>query len=137
MIVLSDLSRGPWLQAVFFCDQAIRDASGIYSFFGVFDGVVSTGRPGSFSEPVFVIMITGGFAVGTFTFTIDAVNPSGESESMIVPKPLRFDGPGFGHTMVNTVRLRTDSEGITWFDLRLDGHLLTRMPFTVQHEAAP
>lgn len=126
---------GPWLQAAFFCDQAVKDPNEIFSFGGVHDGCVTVGGDGAHVTPLLVLMFTGGETPRTVWLSIQARGPwwPGVVEA-IVPQILRFDGPRTGHTMISRIRIPTEQDGTVWLDVRIDDDVVTRMPFNVTVE---
>jgi hypothetical protein len=124
---------GPYLSLAIFCSAAGNDADG-WSFLGVHGGSVGSGESGTYAEPVLAVTLTGGRRCGVFTLDVFATLPDGERRRISGPDPLTFDGPAFGHTLAARIRVPAHVEGIVWFDVMLEGRLMTRLPFQIQHE---
>lgn len=122
---------GPWLQAALFCSEVAKNERGLYSFSGIHDGVLTDGAPGSHTDPFMALAFTGGETPRTAALRIVARDASGSAENVIFPQILRFDGPRRGHTMVSQIRISTEVEGTVWFDILIDGELVTGMPFHI------
>jgi hypothetical protein len=125
---------GPYVAAAFFCEAATRDPDESWSFERIHYGAVMADRPGTYTEPIFVLSLVGGREPGRKVLDIFGQLP-GESRVRVAgPDQLVFDGPAHVHVIAQRIVVRTDNEGIAWFDVVVDGRLLTRMPYSIQRE---
>lgn len=125
---------GPWLQMAIFCDGYAVDEHGRHSYVQVHDGIRVKPGAGAIHTPHIVLAFTGGGAT-TATLRIVAHIIGKKPEEAIQPKTLRFDGPGFGTNLISMLSIPIEQEGTHWFDVLLNGVLLTRMPFRVYAES--
>jgi hypothetical protein len=124
---------GPYLNLSVFCTEARQDVDG-WSFLGVHGGSVGNGAPWSYAEAVLAVTLTGGNRRGTSILDVFATFPDSTRERVTGPDRLTFDGPAFGHTVASPIRVPAHTEGIVWFDIMVDGRLMSRLPFQIQHE---
>ena len=133
---------GPYVQAALFCEMLLESKDNVASIIRVIDRVTHTVvDPGAPDElPPFsysanaVIMLKGGGARGTCNLDIVREAPDATIET-VASGTVTFSGaPQQGVT----VQLRVDNvytqTGIYWFDVILDGKLLTKMPFEVVYQ---
>lgn len=124
---------GPYVTAAFFCAVVHAREGAPPTFEGVTDGASALPSAGGFRRPTFVVMLTGGTRRDRMWLEVVGHAPHGSTWNVLAPRALVFDGPGFGHTVAARLRLSTAQEGTFWFDVVVDGRLLTRSPYRVEH----
>ena len=139
---------GPFLQCAFFCERALQEKDGTYSFVRVVDRItIRTQDPQAPDElpPVNVnllciVALKKGGAKGKHTISIQAVPPSEQALPETKHQVLFEGNEETGVTLRANVSLRVEHEGVYWFHVRLDEHELTRMPLRIlylkQHSSA-
>lgn len=127
---------GPWLAAALFSDSLIDDPGGGRSLVRLHQGgdFFETQKESAFGEPVIFLSFIGGKRVGKFRLEIIARLPKKDPQR-IASQEFLLDGPGSGHDIYSLMRVPADVEGIAWFDIILDGRLMTRMAYRVHHVA--
>ena len=132
-------SQGPYLAAAFLCEKVLMEADGVASAIRIVDRVnhtVAGPEPPVEMEPfnyqiMLFLSFKSGSARGPMALEIRMERPSGES-----PNPSRvtinFEGDDErGVNRVTTMNLTLSMPGLYWFDVSLDGHRITRVPFRV------
>lgn len=135
--------EGPYLIAATLCERAIQDRDGVLTLVRVVDKITGTiAGPGpavpDTMPPVpvnltLVIILKGGRAQGRFRVTLRPEAPSGQrlSEAEI---PVSFTGaPDAGANVLFGINMMATEEGLYWFDVSLDGQLLTRTPLRIEY----
>lgn len=142
---MSDPAAGPYLATACLCERVLVEEDHVLSAIRIVDRVsVSTtmpaGSPTAMRVPVplpplvALISIKNGSARGTRHLDLRGTTPTGEPlPNISVPIPLAGDDDQGVQVRVNVV-LQVNQGGIFWFDVQLDGELLTRMPLRVDYE---
>jgi hypothetical protein len=128
-------TQGPWIAAALFCDAIIEDEStGSRSLLRLHQGgeFFDDLRSSAYGEPVLFLSFIGGGRVGTFTFEIIGHLP-GKPPMRVAIQEFRLDGPGSGHDAFAPIRIDADVEGIAWFDVVIEGSVVTRMAYRILH----
>lgn len=126
---------GPYLQSAFFCEKALKEESGVFSYIRVVDRVTHTvtgpnapqNMPAVTLPLTLVITVKSGRARGRQMVTIRRESPAGLREQPI-SMPVFLEGEDRGVGIVMETNLTYEEEGLYWFDVELDGRLVTRMP---------
>ena len=128
--------QGPWLAAALFCDSLIDDPGGGRSLVRLHEGgeFFDEHKESAYGEPVIFLSFIGGKKIGRFRLEIIAWLPKKEPQR-IASQEFVLDGPGSGHDIFSLMRIPADVEGIAWFDVVLDGRLMTRLAYRVHHAA--
>jgi len=130
---------GPHLQMALFCERVLEEKDGVLSVVRVIDRVVQTATgPGAPADmPAFpynltmVISVKSGKAKGGHEIAITQEAPSGIRTELGRPVRFLLEGEERGHNLVIRVTITFEAEGLYWFDVNLDGELVTRMPLRV------
>ncbi|HEV8342868.1 MAG TPA: hypothetical protein VGR30_10915 [Candidatus Binatia bacterium] len=133
---------GPYLGIAVLCEKVLHDKDGVLSLIRVVDRLTVTaseiGKPPEQMPPVTVnleavIMFKSGTAKGNYTVTLRPVLPSGRLIQEI-SLPILLEGEDRGVNLVINVGLQAQEEGLYWFDVLLNGELITRMPLRLQYQ---
>ncbi len=128
---------GPYLQVACLCEKILDEKDGVKSAIRIIDRVthqVAGPSPPEEMEPfdynIFLLVkLKSGAARGPMELTIRLDKPSGESPPPIV-NDLNFEGEDDrGIDIAANMTIRFDQPGLYWFDIRLGGERLTRIPF--------
>lgn len=136
-----DLYAGPWLQAALFCDSWVEGKDGALTLVRVVDSmIVEVGPDGapSVSQSLglkLVLMLKSGQARGRHELSLTLEEPSGIRHA---PRhaDLFFPGDEQGVNLLTEVQLGVQ-EGLFWFDVAVNGRLLTRVPYRVRFQRSP
>lgn len=129
--------QGPYLTVAAICDKALQEKDGVISLIRVVDKLTSSavGPDAPEQMPPFpvnlslVIMLRAGETSSTHTITIRPQAPAPTPSPPETEVPVSFSGvPGEGTNLVVNLAFVTATEGQYWFDILLDGHLLSRVP---------
>jgi hypothetical protein len=128
--------EGPWLAAAVFCESVIEDHNGARSLIRLHHGgeFFDAQKSAAYAEPVLFLSFIGGKRRGRFSVEIVGRVP-GRSPRQVAVIQFALDGPGSGHDAYALVHIAADVEGIAWFDILLDGRLLTRVAYRILHIA--
>ena len=128
----------PWVQVAIFCQTAIIEANtGTMSIIKNIDGVTLSGKtPDMQPSPVqltLALILKSGDMKGQYSVKIRCNTPS-ETATEGPSFPLNFEGGDRGiQTAIPFGFIATES-GIYWFDLLIDGQVITRMPVRVMYQ---
>ena len=114
-------------------EEPIRLDDGRWTFPAVVSAITCPYRPGAGFAFWFVLMLSGGTRIGSRQFECFVRRPGLPTERMADPVTFVFDGPGYGHQVMPAIWLLLDREGFTWFDVLMDGSLLTSVPLLITH----
>lgn len=130
---------GPYLQMALFCDRVIEEKDGVLTVVRVIDRVIqtATGAGSPADMPPFpysltmVVTLKSGQAKGRHEITITQESPSGIRQEMGRPMSFLLEGDERGQNLVIRADMTFEAEGLYWFDVNLDGTLITRVPLRV------
>jgi hypothetical protein len=125
---------GPWLTAALICESVGQYENGsVADILGKIDGLefLESEADTAFREVFIIVTFTGGETRGTQTVEIVA-HPPGRPAQRLHAEEVFFDGPGAGHDIQIKIPIVAAIEGMYWFDVLLDGRLVTRVPFRVR-----
>ncbi|MGD0799282.1 MAG: hypothetical protein ABR910_16320 [Acidobacteriaceae bacterium] len=128
----------PWVQVAIFCQNAIIEAnSGSRSIIKNVDGVTMGGIT-SEMQPMQVqltlaLILKSGEMKGQYYLKV-RYNSPGEVKTEGPSLPCYFEGGDRGLQTVIPLGFLATEPGIYWFDLLLDGQILTRMPVRVMYQ---
>lgn len=131
---------GPYLNSAVLCASAEHVDGKTWTITGVFDQYQV---PGGFDSPeqmppirlkyVIFVLLRSGSARGTARLGIRPEKPSGlRQQTLEVPMLFRGDEQGMPQRFA--LESTFDEEGLYWFDVLLDGALLTRIPLRVTYQ---
>lgn len=135
--------RGPYLVSAALCERAIQERDGVISLIRMIDKITNTiAGPGPIvpetMPPVpvnltLVVVLKPGEARGRFMVAVRPEAPSGQR----LPEaelPVSFGGaPDAGANLLFGINMVATEEGVYWFDVLLEGQLLTRTPLRIEY----
>lgn len=131
--------RDIYVGAALFAGEVIEDKQGLYSLIRVYDEVHAEMAPDtpepSAGQPVTIplvglVSLRTGSAYGRHTVRLDLVAPDGERKDG-QPFDLAIEEGSTGINIPLNIRFRAKGAGRYWFEVLVDGELLTRIPMTV------
>ena len=139
---LDDTLNGPHITAAAICQDVIEAKDGTLSAIRLIDVItLNLGKPTdpntpfSVSVPVtLLIALKSGQAKGKKLLSIALVDPKGVVFPSNQTFPLVLEGDEHGANVVIRTEVITNKDGLFWFDIRLDGQLLSRQPLRVKFE---
>jgi hypothetical protein len=134
--------RGPFVKAALFCEKMLQEKDGVASLIRIVDrvtqravGPVTPAAVVPFNYGItFVAMLTPGDARGRADFTVDMTPPSGVGTKQVANGTVHFEGETRGVNITAQMNLQLQQEGIYWFDIKVDGAVLTRMALELRYE---
>ncbi len=130
-------SVGPHLQMAVICERVLQEVNGVLSVIRVIDRLTFTPPMGA--SPTMpaqlvtlnaVILFRSDQARGRGTVTLRPQRPSGFN----MPEmnfPVLFEGEDRGSQFILDLVFPAEEEGLYWFDVLLDGKLISRMPLRI------
>jgi hypothetical protein len=85
-------------------------------------------------EATAFIQLKPGQARGSTAFRILMEAPSGLTREISAGSFNFLGGPNQGADLIAPMRIRLELAGLYWFDVEIDGRILTRMPLEVLYE---
>jgi hypothetical protein len=138
---------GPFLAAAVFCDNILEEKpsegkqSGVVSAIRIFDTItvrVPPDMPPTLSPGVRIsalIVFRAGDSSGKHSLHVIMNTPDGKRMPAGNKTEVRFRGKGhFGANVKVTIGFEVRVQGVYWFDVILDGSVVTRMPLNVMIE---
>jgi hypothetical protein len=130
---------GPYLEAAFICERILQEIDGVKSAVRIVDrvnrGAIGPNPPAdmapfSYQLTIF-IRFKSGRARGNGQVQIQPMKPSGETKTAL-RIPVLFEGEEDRGIDLNLPLMITfDQTGVWWFNIKLDGSFVTRIPFRV------
>ncbi len=132
---------GPFLQMAVFCERVLQEKDGVMSAIRIVDRFTQIVPPANVQTILTPMRLDVFIAIA-----IKAGDIRRKAELKVIPKaPSGAELPGFSGTVllegddrgVNVVVkyvFEAKEEGIYWFDVNLDGMLLTKMPLRIIHQ---
>ena len=130
--------QGPYVKAAAFCESVIEGKDGVLSLIRIIDRLNATASgpdtpddmPPISHKLTAAIMLVSGRATGREDVTIEVEEPSG-SRRELWSGSVHMEGNDRGQNLILSFDMKFRMEGLYWFDVRLGGQLLTRMPFRI------
>lgn len=131
---------GPYIKVAAFCDRAIEGKDGAISLIRVIDRLITTAagsetpknmQPVAFQMAA-VVMFVSGQALGRHEVKIEKVGPDGFRKP-VWSGSILMEGDYKGQNIVLNLNELFELEGTYWYDVFLEEHLMTRMPFQVTY----
>lgn len=123
-----------------FCERVLEEKSGVLSIIRIIDRInLSAAADAPETMPEFplkltaVVSIKSGFLKGKYTVTVKPQTPSGESLPP-VELPILLEGDDRGANLVLRFAFNVKEEGLYWFDVLVQGTLLTRVPLRILYQ---
>lgn len=128
----------PHVIAAFFCEKILQEKDGSLSVIRIADRLSYTLPPEGLPEGVKpmaqiagLIALRSGPASGKFTLKLRSNSPSGKQDESFYSVPIELQGGDHGQNLILNVKMGILEDGLFWFDVILDGQVLTRIPLTV------
>lgn len=133
--------KGPFVQAAVFCDRLLMEQDGTASIIRVIDKIthlvlgpdVPAELPQFTMQLKGVVMLKPGSALGRATFALVGERPDGQRHNL-GESTVHFEGGLRGVNIPLDVTVTFGQEGLYWFDVLIDGELMTRMPLAVEYD---
>lgn len=137
---MSPTGMTPYVQIAAFCHTVLREASGGMSLIRIADRHLIQGgtpemQPTTINLTLAVILKSGNME-GSATMTIRPNDPD-ETPLPAIQMPVLFEGRERGVGLVSQMSLMAKKPGLYWFDVLIDGVLLTRIPLRILYHQAP
>jgi hypothetical protein len=135
--------NGPWVYAAFFAEKVLRETDGVTSYIRVIDRITTTiiGQnapaimPPAMLNLNLVIGLRSDSARGSYEITIRPEPPSGLKASQpSINYPVLFEGEERGAQMVIELNYQAEEQGLHWFDILLEDHVMTRVPLRIVYQ---
>lgn len=134
---------GPFVTMAALCERILVERDGTYSAIRIVDKIVHTVRgtnPSGQMDPFpfrlnMLVMLKAGAAMGRATLEIQTRLPSGLAAEKSF-STIHFGGEERGPTIPVTLNLMLEYEGLYWFEVLVDGRLLTKVPLRVEYRPA-
>ena len=128
---MDDRAR-PYLTAALLCERVLQEVNGTLSAIRIIDKVEFEARnlPAGMKPSIQLtglVSLKSGPAVGEFTLSVRAINPKGESKELY-SGPIKLLGNDNGGNLILMLTLAIENEGLHWFDVLVDGEILSRIP---------
>ena len=142
MTTTSPSNQGPFLCAALLCERLLLEQDGVSSAIRIIDRVTRTvmgSNPPEEMEPfeyevTLVIILKAGWTHGSHPLRLDMVKPPGETQVLLQQTVFFEGGEDRGVSVVSRMRLRLSHEGLHWFEVFLEGRLLTKIPMRVVYQ---
>jgi Family of unknown function (DUF6941) len=136
------MSNGPYLSAALLCERVMEEKDKVLTAFRITDSTTITLPPGTPDDfpsetnrlPVTfdsLVSLKTGKSPGEHTVRIDMISPSGkrsESETRTLTLPDEEHG---GANLIHHHTVSIKQGGLFYFEVLVDGELLTRVPFRI------
>ena len=131
---------GPYVQVAAFCEKVLREADGVVSLIRVIDVITHSERGANPPQEMpairypltLVLTLKAGTARGRHEVTLTPELPSGEtlpSNTVTV----QMEGEGRGVNFFSQIDIPYTLEGLYWFHVKFDEHVITRLPLQVRY----
>ncbi|HEY4685859.1 MAG TPA: hypothetical protein VII57_07420 [Dehalococcoidia bacterium] len=132
---------GPFIQAALICEKVLEEKDGVLSLVRVVDRLTHVVNAPSMPaelphvqfQCVLLIMLKSGRARGRHQVEVVLEHPSGRRTNS-VSTSVQLEGEERGANLIARTTVTFDAEGLYWFDVLVDGGLLTRIPFRMMYQ---
>ncbi len=132
----------PYIAAAFVCEKLLREKDEVLTAVRIVDtfSIETAQLPPAGGAPVLAVALLisfkSGEANGEYAVSITLASPSGK---IVARSPegttLLFQGEEKGANIVANFAVPTTELGLYWFDVRLEGETMTRVPLKLQAAA--
>ena len=133
---------GPFLSAALLCEKVLREHDDVITAVRLVDRFTLSGADLEVlqSTPIEIMLfvnLKSGRRTGKGMVTLDFITPSGEGTLHGTAEvEFRGDKPIHAVNIIAPLSLTfSEGEGIYWLDVRLDGHMMTRIPIGVEYRS--
>ena len=132
--------QGPYLQMAVFCEKVLQEKDGVVSAIRIIDRInqTATGPNAPQAMAPFDYQLTGlitlksGSARGGVQVEIEPEMPSGLRKPRVT-MTAQMEGNERGQNLIMNMKMRFEEPGVYWFNVYVDGRLITKMPLGVQY----
>ncbi|GIU73726.1 MAG: hypothetical protein KatS3mg004_0813 [Bryobacteraceae bacterium] len=126
---------GPYLAYAVICERVLTETDGTISLIRIIDRFTIRGPSPSLAPTVvsfwLAILFRRGFPRGVMKLTLQPTTPSGKTVAAM-EIALHFEGDEeHGCQAALPVQFLVEEDGLYWFDVRLEGQLITRIPLRI------
>ena len=134
-------ASGPYLATAVLCEKVLQEKDGVAILIRIVDRVSVTGAGTEAPEdmPPVTLSFTlalgfkAGIARGKYAVSVRGETPSGEVLPEVTMSVL-FEGEERGVNVFMNLNFQAKEEGLFWFDVLLEGALVTRVPLRVLYQ---
>lgn len=138
---MNDGFGGPFLQMAVFCERVLQEKDGVLSAIRIVDRFAHAIHGAEFPEKMppikidvaILIALKSGDFKGKQLLKIIPRTPSGQ-EMPGFSGPILFEGEDRGINVTLRYLFEAPEEGLYWFDVELDGKVLTKMPLRIIYQ---
>jgi len=129
------------LSMAVFCEKVLREADNVLSIIRVIDRFNVFGPTPEMKQPYplpFTILVSfkSGILRGKQLLEIRPISPTG-TEMQSFSFPMLFEGDDErGNAVIAPMTFIAEAEGLYWFDVYLNGEVVTRMPLRITYQQA-
>ena len=132
---------GPFLTAALICERVLQEKDGVLSVIRIIDQLTHTIVARSMPEElpkvpfdlVFLISFKSGRARGRQIVSLGIEDPSGTKKELFAHS-IQLEGEHRGANWVVQANVTFSMEGLYWFEVFLEGQLVTRMPLKLVYQ---
>jgi hypothetical protein len=138
---------GPYLNAAFFCERALREQDGVVSAIRMIDRITHRAAGSEVMQPfpyrfTLVLNFKSGQALGPYQVSIQPIKPGTNEKMPPAVYSVNFESPeDRGVCVISDMQIAFDVPGVWWFDIYLSGEgrirRVTRIPFRVIYLPLP
>ena len=137
-MVPNEIAGGPYLAAALFCEKVLKEADGVISLIRIVDRWTVVGpseaMPATVIQTTLVLLMKSGIHRGSSQLTIAPFSPSGAALQE-VKMSTHFEGDDDrGVGVIAPLAFPVQEPGVYWFDIKIDGQTLTKVPLRVLHQ---
>lgn len=134
---MPDDINGPYLTTAVLCQAILQEANGQISLIRLTDSIMVQG-PLKDMQPIPIVLhavvsFRAGFVHGKFEINVTGRTPS-QNEFLTVSQSVYFEGEDRGVNAIFVLQMLLPEDGVYWFDVRLQGAIVTRMPLRVLYQ---
>ena len=132
--------QGPYLQMAVFCEKVLQERDGVVSAIRIIDRINrrAAGPEAPEAMPAFdyqltaLVTLKSGRARGGVQVEIEPEGPSGIKQAPITVTA-QMEGGERGQNLVINMKMNFKEPGVYWFNVYVDGRLITKMPLDVRY----
>lgn len=130
---------GPYVQVAAICTTPLIEQGGGLSIIRIQDriqlaGTTDTMQPQPLHSLFLVLALKSGGTTGKFSLTIVPIDPNGKEIQGFPTFTVLFEGMERGQVIAFPLPLVAAEEGLYWFEVKLEGALVTKIPLRVMYQ---
>lgn len=134
-----DIVMRPFVQIAAICQGSIQDVQGYLSLIKILDrlpvaGLTDVMRPQPLNQLTIAIVLKSGAMRGSYKWSLVVVTPSARRVPVVVDASALFEGDERGVAFVSPIHYVAEEEGLYWFEVLLEGSLLTKIPLRIMYQ---